>query len=78
MDLEAFAPRYDSWEVEGRPIDGVDLQVLEYLPIHPLFAIAKWNATSLNHIGKVPLGQGRLGYFEVNSKSAWILTIAYI
>jgi hypothetical protein len=64
-DLEAFAPYYKSWPLDGREDDGIDFETLKTIPIHPLYAKSKWDRTRLNNIGKIPLGSHKSGYFEV-------------
>ena len=64
--LEAFAPHYESWSLEGREDDGIDIDRLNTIPIHQLFSKSKWQKSRLNHIGRIPLGLGRSRYFEVS------------
>jgi len=40
VDLEAFAPRYDSWNLESRSDGSIYFDSLN-VPIHPLFARGK-------------------------------------
>jgi hypothetical protein len=69
VDMEAFGPYYNEWAVEGRVEGGTDFEELtSSIPIHPLFARPKWERPRVNHMGKIPVGQGRPGYFEVSSK----------
>jgi hypothetical protein len=69
VDMEAFAPYYNEWSVEGRVEGGIDFEGLKmHMPIHPLFARPKWEGSSVSRIGKIPVGQGRPGYFEVSFK----------
>lgn len=66
VNLEAFAPYYNAWSIEGREDGGIDLKKLKSVPIHPLYAKYKWEQMKFHHVGKIPLGRGRPGEFEVS------------
>lgn len=66
VDLEAFAPSYTSKKVDEKEDREIDFANLQSIPIHPLFAKSRWKTSIYKHVGKIPLGNGRPGYFEVS------------
>lgn len=68
VDIEAFAPAHISQTVNGGQDIETALEDLQVIPIHPLFSNHKWKNFRFKHIGNIPLGNGRPGYFEVSGK----------
>lgn len=63
MELEAFAPLYN-WYIEVMEVGGVDFDA-RHVPIHPFFARQKWDKHAWMHLGRVPIGKGRTGFWDV-------------
>lgn len=75
IELETFAPLYDPLVENGKEDGGVDLGTLQSTPIHPIFAPSKWGDLPFKQVGKIPLGKGRPGYFEVRKNPSLYETV---
>lgn len=68
VNLQAFAPEYNYWILDGMPNGGINFDQLN-VPIHNLFARHNWDKHDWKHLGKVPIGNGVPGYWTVNHLS---------
>lgn len=63
--LEAFAPVYQNWVLDGMPDDGLDLDQWD-VPIHPLYQRENWDCLPSGDVGRMPIGNGHTGVWTVS------------
>lgn len=64
--LEAYAPLYHNWVLDGMLNDGLDLDQWD-VPIHQLYQRENWDCLPSGDVGRVPIGNGHIGGWTVNA-----------
>lgn len=66
VQLEAFAPLYNNWLLDGMVDGGIGFDQLN-VPIHKLFVRTKWDQINWTHKGRVALGNEGPGFWTVST-----------